>query len=129
MQFNPDGLDLAKIWRIRTRELLGLILQGETSTEDICTGTGLSREKVLRVLGELQEQGFVEARDDYTMGPHRVMWSSVTDLMGIRKKITRKVLLGLIDEWGGELLDVIEELLAERPAMLQAVRNRLCPGI
>lgn len=112
MLFNPEGRGLRKVMRERDEKVIRILWREARATSDLVKETGLRREDVLRILGELHEQGVVDVTEDYTMGSRRDIWSAKFDEAGFRRLMVRRILRSLLEDWP-EAKDVIIELLGE----------------
>lgn len=116
MIFNPDGAGLGKVLRIREEEILRRLWVGPRSTNEIVDETGLRRDDVHRILGDLRENGVVDVRADYTMGPLRVVWSAVYNEPDFRRQIVRQVVRSMLNDWPeaqGVLREEVQEMMRE----------------
>jgi len=108
MIFNPDRTGLEKVLRPREEQLLRSLWAGSKSTNELVKETGLRRDDVHRILGDLRESGVVDVREDYTMGPLRDVWSAVYDEPDFRRQIVRQVVRSMLDDWP-EAREVLKE--------------------
>lgn len=124
MYFNVEARGLGKVMRDREEQVLRLLWKGPATTGDIVEATGLRREEVLRILGEFHEQGIVTAREDYTMGAPRTVWSAVFTEAEFRRWIAHQVLSSLLDDWS-EAEDAVIETVMKRANLRESIRDLL----
>jgi len=112
MIFNPKGTGLGKVLRPREEQVLRRLWTGPGSTNELVQETGLRRDDVHRILGDLRENGVVDVREDYTMGPLRDVWNAVYDEPDFRRWMVRQVVRSMLDDWP-EAREVLKEEVQE----------------
>lgn len=112
MIFNPDGAGLGKVLRPREEKVLRCLWVGPKSTSELVDETEMRREDVQRILGDLREDGVVDVREDYTMGPIRDVWSIKYNEPDFRRQVVRQILRSMIDDWP-EAREVLQEEIQE----------------
>jgi len=110
--FNPDGAGLGKVLRPREEQVLRSLWMGSRSTNELVQETGIRREDVHRILGDLFEEGVVDVRADYTMGPLRDVWSVRYNEPDFRRRVVRRVVRSMLDDWP-EAREVLREEVQE----------------
>jgi len=128
MLFNADGKGLRKVIRDREEQVLRILWRGEASTGDLTEAAGLRRDEALRILSRFTEQGIVTVKEDYTMGPRRLLWTAKVDEAGFRRLVARRVLRSLLRDWGDDAAEEIVAAVKRRPTLKKRIKEALGAG-
>ena len=108
MIFDHERSGLRKVLRSQQEQVLRCLWVGPKSTNELVRETGMRREDMNRILGDLHEEDVIDIKADYTMGPLRDVWSAKYSEPDFRRLIVRQVVRSMLDDWP-EAREVLKE--------------------